>query len=526
MPKNIILCSDGTGNTALKGRGTNVFKLYEALDLNGHRDDPTLTEQIAFYDDGVGTQTLKPVRLLCGAIGWGLARNVRQLYAALCRCYEPDDRIYLFGFSRGAFTVRALAGLIADSGVIDRMRWHTTAELDALTRKVYRTHRRHYRNLTKTITKHVGLLDRYRDRFPELYVDEGTATPPQIHFMGVWDTVDAVGLPVEELSWLLNTFIYPFKFPDYQLSEKVRKACHALAIDDERRTFHPLLWDESVERDGRIEQVWFAGAHSNVGGGYEKHGMSLVALDWMMSKAEESGLRFIAPVRDVYGMLRNATDQLYDSRRGLGFYYRYQPRPIQKLCARNATRPTIHVSVLQRLLLSGQPYTPGNLPDDFDLVGTLTRDGAPREGEGPEALRARAQALGRSIHAGKPLLAGARKWIHLRIGTHYACLSFTLLLFVTLLRFRLADPAAAEATTWVRMLLPAGIAQAVEMLIFQARQHLFLSSLLPALLLAYLLGSVARSRIDSIHGEFWSRVTRELRPAARDTKRMSTARTP
>ena len=110
MNKNIILLSDGTGNGAAKRNKTNVWRLYDALDL--HRDD-----QVAFYDDGVGSQEFLPFKLLGGAFGWGLKRNIRELYKFLCRNYKSGDRIYLFGFSRGAFTVRLLAGMIAYCGV-------------------------------------------------------------------------------------------------------------------------------------------------------------------------------------------------------------------------------------------------------------------------------------------------------------------------------------------------------------------------------------------------------------------------
>ena len=110
MPKNIILCSDGTGNTDIKGRGTNVFKLFEAIDLTEHRTNPDLDTQLAFYDDGVGTRGNVVVRSLGGIAGYGLKRNVKELYRELSRVYDPGDRIFLFGFSRGAFTVRTLGG--------------------------------------------------------------------------------------------------------------------------------------------------------------------------------------------------------------------------------------------------------------------------------------------------------------------------------------------------------------------------------------------------------------------------------
>src|SRR4051812_17949846 len=101
MSKNIVVCSDGTGNTTIKGRGTNVFKLFEAVDVNGHRWDPHLVPQLAFYDDGVGTENFKPLKILGGAAGVGLSRNVRELYKEVARVYDPGDQIYMFGFSRG-----------------------------------------------------------------------------------------------------------------------------------------------------------------------------------------------------------------------------------------------------------------------------------------------------------------------------------------------------------------------------------------------------------------------------------------
>src|SRR5205823_4432539 len=93
MEKNIVVCSDGTGNTAIKGRGTNVFKTFEAIDLTHHRTDPRLTPQIALYDDGVGTESFKPLKIFAGITGFGLSRNVRQLYKELVRIYNPGDHI-------------------------------------------------------------------------------------------------------------------------------------------------------------------------------------------------------------------------------------------------------------------------------------------------------------------------------------------------------------------------------------------------------------------------------------------------
>jgi len=135
--KNIVICADGTGNTTIKGRGTNVFKLYEAVDQAGHRMDQTLKPQVALYHDGVGTESVKWLRMLTGATGWGLSRHVKQLYGELARVYAPGDKIFLFGFSRGAFTIRTLAGLIHACGILDLSRYATNAAFNAGIKAAY-----------------------------------------------------------------------------------------------------------------------------------------------------------------------------------------------------------------------------------------------------------------------------------------------------------------------------------------------------------------------------------------------------
>src|SRR5215217_2781336 len=115
MPKNIVLCSDGTGNAGGKLNGTNVWRLFLAID----HDPPGNRHQTAFYDDGVGTENLKYSRVIGGAFGWGLSRNLCQMMGFLLRHYEKDDHIYLFGFSRGAFTIRVLANMISLCGIPD-----------------------------------------------------------------------------------------------------------------------------------------------------------------------------------------------------------------------------------------------------------------------------------------------------------------------------------------------------------------------------------------------------------------------
>src|SRR6266851_6901314 len=142
--KNIVICADGTGNTTVKGRGTNVFKLYEVVDQASHRWAPGVTPQVALYHDGVGTESLKWYRIVTGATGWGLSRNVKQLYGELARVYAPGDKIFLFGFSRGAFTVRTLGGLIATCGILDLKRYPTNTAFTRGIDEAYREYRRKY----------------------------------------------------------------------------------------------------------------------------------------------------------------------------------------------------------------------------------------------------------------------------------------------------------------------------------------------------------------------------------------------
>lgn len=398
MPKNIVLCSDGTGNSGGKGNNTNVWRIYKSIDLQSYKATPIDPpyEQRAFYDDGVGTDRLKLLKLFGGAFGFGLSRNVKQLYATLAANFEPGDHIYLFGFSRGAFTVRTLAGLITTCGIVDR---HTCGEslkghrdearpfddeeLKTRVNAAYKIYRKKYaarlrlpwdRQDRRPDLKHLD-ADAFRQQFgvrvskhhykdyENIYEDPGEEKFVPIRFMGVWDTVDAVGFPIEEIASFWNDNIYQFKFSDHALSPWVNKACHALSIDDERGSFHPLLFNESDPRDAkRIEQVWFPGVHSNVGGGYPKQGMAHLALNWMMAKAEEARLDFDDYYKKAFLAAADLHDKLYDSRSGISIYYRYEPRDIRKLCANDGLDAIrVHISAFHRILARTENYAPGNL---------------------------------------------------------------------------------------------------------------------------------------------------------------------
>jgi len=409
--KNIVICADGTGNTTIKGRGTNVFKLYEAVDQTGHLVEQGLTPQVALYHDGVGTESLKWYRILTGVTGWGLSRNVKQLYGELARAYAPGDKIFLFGFSRGAFTVRTLAGLIHACGILDLGKFPTNEEFDAAVEDAYREYRQGYNSwLTgifhKTKKLDAARLAELRSKFsvpiPEF---QPGAQGKLIEFMGVWDTVDAVGLPLRAADFV-NRVIYAFKFPDRTLSTSVAHACHALALDEERESFAPLLWDESKSEDPkRIEQVWFAGVHSNVGGGYPRQGMSLVPFDWIMSKAEAPphNLRFVPAERLMYRYHTDVDDKMYDSRAGLGVFYRWLPRDVQRLCADNGVAARVHRSVFERIARNTEGYAPGSVPADPEVI-SLSQ---------PPAVTDAIRKLVRDHHgSGGPLIGRAATTLH------------------------------------------------------------------------------------------------------------------
>ncbi len=431
--KNIVLCSDGTGNRGGKGNGTNVFRLYNTIDLRSH--ERGLPAQMAFYDDGVGTEDFKPLRLLGGALGWGLSRNIRELYAFLVKNYVPGDRIYLFGFSRGAFTVRSLAGMIGLCGVLNHTGDDTQLKKDVerAFRAYRRAHRKNKREIATTFAK------------------ENNTHEVHIECIGVWDTVDAVGVPIDELRWLVD-LVMPIRFHEHDLAPYVRHGYHALAIDDERTTFHPVMWDESEnenrEKDS-IEQVWFAGAHSNVGGGYPKQGMAYISLYWMMRRAERHGLCFEDGAFEKVLNAMNVHDKLYDSRTGLGAYYRYGPRDIGRIAREHAKlgeRPVkIHASVFHRIAGGVLGYAPGNLPTNFEVVTADGRDPyRPLDPQSPPLRELLAPVMSEYEQHKK----AARPWILARKlqGVAFALFSAAIALGViqlNVLRAAAADPQAS-----------------------------------------------------------------------------------
>jgi uncharacterized protein (DUF2235 family) len=372
-PKNIVLLSDGTGNSAAKLFKTNVWRMFQTLDLT----DPA--RQVAYYDDGVGTSSFKLFAILGGVFGFGLKRNVVDIYSFCCRNYRSGDRIYCFGFSRGAFTIRIVAGMIASLGLVDYD--NNEADLARFAADAYRLHRRRFNG---GILKYLGyahidlrgmrdqVISWWRGFRGQKVSAPSTTEIESIHFVGIWDTVAAYGGPIQEMTRAIDYWIWPLSMPDHFMSAKVHRACHALALEDERDAFTPVIWDQRyvrgtarvagrektqwlfgidydprsdaakaadpaphartdvlpIDRE-RISQVWFTGVHSDIGGGYPQNGLSFVTLDWMMDRAKAYGLHYLDAQRELLLSPQiDPNDKLNDSRKGLASYYRYKPRNI------------------------------------------------------------------------------------------------------------------------------------------------------------------------------------------------------
>ncbi len=267
MSKRILFCADGTWNhpkdpKSVNSCDTNVFKMFTSL--------VTSSDQLPFYDNGVGCGGTLLQHLLGGAFGAGLFQKIKDGYTYISHAYDAGDEIFLFGFSRGAYTARSLAGMIAVCG-LPRNRFDAKFVDLAFD---------YYRNPAKRSALQ-GALDAYE-------MDNAKIT-----MLGVWDTVGSLGVPGDLFAGFRA---HDFGFLDLSLHEDVRAAYHALAIDERRCEFPPTLWT-SLPKPGQIlEQVWFPGVHCDVGGGYEESGLSDITLGWMMQKAKSHGAEFFPEV--------------------------------------------------------------------------------------------------------------------------------------------------------------------------------------------------------------------------------------
>ncbi|MGC0334200.1 uncharacterized protein (DUF2235 family) [Streptomyces sp. SAI-170] len=270
MAKRLVVCCDGTWNFADQPSKTNVAKVA----LSVRSGTVGGKEQRVYYHSGVGTARRE--RLRGGAFGVGLSRNILDAYRFLVETYEPGDELFFFGFSRGAFTARSLTGLVRNSGILRRDHMDRMSEAWSL----YRDRIEQPRGAAATL-------------FRRSYARE-----TDIRFIGVWDTVGSLGIPVPGQAWLqpaANRFNHRWAFHNTDLSSWVQAAFHALAVDEQRSAFRPALWHQmpgAAEQGQELKQVWFAGVHCDVGGSYKEAGLSDIALLWMVDQARRYGLAF------------------------------------------------------------------------------------------------------------------------------------------------------------------------------------------------------------------------------------------
>lgn len=299
MPRRLVVCLDGTWNKpGQKDEGvsteTNVLKLSEAL--------AKLPDQVVKYLEGVGTD--RGEKVTGGAFGWGLFDQIKDGYRFLRENFQAGDAIYIFGFSRGAYSARSLSGMVLRCGIVRRDADPTFPDLgtDLLTTqqdgnlrmdvvdRVFALYKRAYdpRNRAEV------------ERFKQQYCHDAP-----VRLVGVWDTVGSLGIPDGVIPFLkkfdkqLDDKLYGFL--DTDLNPRVEAAYHAVAIDEHRKPFVPTLWTDPKDHPARVnvagskvEQTWFVGAHCNVGGGYADAGLSDIALKWMIDRAAKNDLKFDA----------------------------------------------------------------------------------------------------------------------------------------------------------------------------------------------------------------------------------------
>lgn len=323
MSKRIVFCADGTWQAPVNN--TNVYRLYKALTMSA--------DQVTYYDDGVGADAKGLDRVLQGAFGQGLLQKIQDGYTKIAHVYEPGDQIFLFGFSRGAYTVRCLAGMIADCGL------PTGAFSDDCVTQAFTA----YRNPASRASILAGLGG----------CGLGPAT---IQMIGVWDTVGSLGIPaifggVDEKTYgFLDTGLHP----------DIKNAYHALAVDEKRAQFPATLWTTAPAPGQTLEQVWFSGCHGDVGGGTAQAGgvddgtrLCDITLGWMAAKAQALGLTLDPAMAAQFGTMpaKYALDAIKESWLPVD-----GPQHLRPIAADASVSNSVSVRVQYALT-----YKPGNL---------------------------------------------------------------------------------------------------------------------------------------------------------------------
>jgi uncharacterized protein (DUF2235 family) len=358
--KKIVICCDGTGNE-FGDTVSNVVKLYQVLMRS--------SEQITYYHPGLGTMgarnALTPIgkwwtKVIGLAFGYGISDNVADAYLFLMRRFQPGDEVYVFGFSRGAYTARALCGMLHIVGLLSE-------DNEALIPYAIR--------MIKSRQIDFRVAAAFKKTFSRVC---------KPHFLGVWDTVSSVG-------WIYNGVRFPFtkatNNPDLNI---VR---HAVSIDERRAFFRQNLVGAPHSPQQDVEELWFAGTHSDIGGGYpeQESQLSKIALRWMLYEAEHAGLVLdqermadMLGGKSGYSLPDPLTKIQHESLRGRWWIAELWPKIVHKQNADSTWRkcvyfnlgrkrwiepgPSVHHSVQQRIANCSPPYRPGNLPKDVEYV--------------------------------------------------------------------------------------------------------------------------------------------------------------
>jgi uncharacterized protein (DUF2235 family) len=333
--KRIVICADGTWNERDRidpktghRHPTNVLKVARAV-LPQAADG---TVQVVYYHEGVGTGGGLD-KVTGGAFGEGIEANIRALYRFILYNYVDGDELYLFGFSRGAFTVRTLAGFMNKVGLIGK-------DDDYYVPEIYSCYEN---NKQEGSPEWIKAFHNVRTR---------RACPP-IRVVAVWDTVGALGAP-GLLGQLFNKDKY--QYHDVGLNPPIQNAFHAVAIDEQRKPFKPDLWTKRAGWTGQLEQAWFAGVHSNVGGSYAPDGLANEALHWLVEKAEKLGLELDHAYLGHFLPCFNSV--LNDSMTAM---YKLMGPNVRKLGEHAPSGEAIHQSAIDRMRLAECHYTPKNL---------------------------------------------------------------------------------------------------------------------------------------------------------------------
>ncbi|MBV8131418.1 MAG: DUF2235 domain-containing protein [Alphaproteobacteria bacterium] len=342
MTNRLVVCFDGTWNRPDKNSDlaarveTNVCRFYEAIPSGKL---PGGDVQKKWYDTGVGTNWYD--QITGGSCGIGIDQKIRKGYQWLTENYpdaDPSDtEIFILGFSRGAYTARSLVGMIRNCGLLLPENAHRVGDAYAL-----------YRQRDESADTNQAQV--FRDRY---------SREIKIKFLGVWDTVGALGIPLHALHWL-NAKEYAFH--DTELSRIVENAAHAVAIDEFRVDYQVTLWAPIIKPDQDVEQRWFSGAHADIGGGYESRLLSDITLAWMQRKAGAVGLALDnsqIPVIAKANWIHPPTDSYQQFLDGL--YANTHPRFFRAMQIGDGLNEVLDESVVNRCRDSAgyRPLNPG-----------------------------------------------------------------------------------------------------------------------------------------------------------------------